>query len=124
MGPTKAIVKANTLYEAASGKLIKDGFASSRDIEDYVKHHYLALPVVDNAGNPWLLGGETDVLFPAAVNTKRWTTNACNWRVVRIAEEWASDRTNLRWNPIASVACPADRIRCAIGNDGNVEEGG
>ena len=44
MGPTKAIVKANTLYEAASGKLIKDGFASSLLSGDYVKHHDLAGP--------------------------------------------------------------------------------
>ena len=106
MGPTKAIVKDNTLYEAASGKLIKDGFANSRDIEDYVKHHYLALPVVDNAGNPGCWRGDRSIVS-AAVNTKRWTTSACNWHVVRIAAAWASDRTNLRWSPIASAACPA-----------------
>lgn len=58
MGPTKAIVKENTLYEAVGGKLIKAGFASQRDIEDYVNHHYLALPVVDNKGQPWLLDGK------------------------------------------------------------------
>lgn len=58
MGPTKAIVKENALYDAASGKMIKDGFASQRDIEDYVNHHYLLLPVVDKAGNPWLFEGK------------------------------------------------------------------
>ena len=52
MGPTKAIVKEQALYEAATGKFIKDGFANQQAIADYVKHHYLALPVVDNAGNP------------------------------------------------------------------------
>lgn len=55
MGPTKAIVKENALYEAVSGKLIQSGFTSRREIEDYVKRHYLVLPVVDNAGKPWLL---------------------------------------------------------------------
>ena len=30
MGPTKAIVTENALYEAVSGKLIQDGFANRR----------------------------------------------------------------------------------------------
>ena len=58
MGPTKAIVRDQSLYEAATGKFIKDGFASRREIEEYVNHHYLALPVVDQAGNAWLLEGK------------------------------------------------------------------
>jgi DNA-directed RNA polymerase subunit RPC12/RpoP len=58
MGPTKAIVKGNALYEAASGKFLKDGFAGLAAIQDYVNHHYLVLPVVDNAGNPWLFEGK------------------------------------------------------------------
>jgi hypothetical protein len=58
MGPTKAVIKGNTLYEAVSGKLIKDGFANQRDIEDYVNHHYLILPTVDRQGRPWLLDGK------------------------------------------------------------------
>lgn len=58
MGPTKTIVKEHALYEAVSGKFIMDGFAGRADIEDYVNHHYLALPVVDNAGQPWLLDGK------------------------------------------------------------------
>ena len=58
MGPTKAVVRDNALYEAVSGKLIRDKFASRREIEDHVKHHYLVLPVVDNAGMPWLLDGQ------------------------------------------------------------------
>ena len=33
MGPTKAIVKEQALYEAATGKLIKDGFANSRPLK-------------------------------------------------------------------------------------------
>jgi hypothetical protein len=57
MGPTKTVVKGHALYEANSGKLIKDGFAAQRDIDEYVKCHYLALPVVDNAGKPWALDG-------------------------------------------------------------------
>jgi hypothetical protein len=58
MGPTKAIVKDNGLYEVAGGKLIKEGFADRHALEDYVNHHYLTLPVLDNAGNPWLLDGK------------------------------------------------------------------
>ncbi len=63
MGPTKAIVKEQALYEAATGRFIKDGFASPLEIEEYVKHHYLALPVVDNAGNAWLLEGRPVYCF-------------------------------------------------------------
>jgi len=55
MGPTKAIVKGQALYEAVGGKLIKDGFMSQQEIEEYVNHHYLVLPVVDKQGRPWLL---------------------------------------------------------------------
>ncbi len=55
MGPTKAVVKDNGLYEAVSGKLIRDGFQDRREIEDYVNHHYVILPVVDNSGRLWLL---------------------------------------------------------------------
>ena len=58
MGPTKGIIRDQALYEAATGKFIKDGFASRLEIEDYVKRHYLALPVIDNAGNAWLLDGQ------------------------------------------------------------------
>jgi hypothetical protein len=58
MGPTKAIVKENRLYEVVGGKLIKDGFASRQELEDYVKYHYLTLPVLDNGGNLWLLDGK------------------------------------------------------------------
>ena len=58
MGPTKEIVNGSGLYEAVSGKLIKDGFASRGELEDYVNHHYLLLPVIDKAGKPWLLYGK------------------------------------------------------------------
>ncbi|MBX3333802.1 MAG: hypothetical protein KF876_06745 [Nitrospira sp.] len=57
MGPTKAIVKGQALYEVVGGKLIKDGFVNQQEIEDYVNHHYLVLPVVDKRGEPWLLEG-------------------------------------------------------------------
>ena len=55
MGPTKAIMKENRLYEVVGGKLIKDGFATRQELEDYVNHHYLTLSSTGNAGNPWLL---------------------------------------------------------------------
>jgi predicted Zn-ribbon and HTH transcriptional regulator len=29
-----------------------------RDLEDYVNHHYLILPVVDKQGRPWLVDGK------------------------------------------------------------------
>lgn len=58
MGPTKVIVNGSGLYEAVSGKLVKGGFANRREMEDYVNHHYLVLPVIDNAGRPWLLDGK------------------------------------------------------------------
>ncbi len=58
MGPTKAIVKGQALYEALRGKLIKDGFTNRQDIEEYVSRQYLTLPVVDQQGRPWLLDGK------------------------------------------------------------------
>jgi len=58
MGPIGAIVKENRLYEMVRGKLIKDGFAGRQEFEAYVNHHYLTLPVFDNAGNPWSLDGK------------------------------------------------------------------
>ena len=58
MGPTKAIVKGQVLYEALGGKLIKDGFMNQQDLESYVNQHYLVLPVVDNKGQPWLFDGK------------------------------------------------------------------
>ncbi len=58
MGPTKTIVRDNALSEAVSGKLIKDGFQTVKELEDYVKGHYLALPVIDNTGKLWRLDGQ------------------------------------------------------------------
>ena len=58
MGPTKAIVKGQALYDAVSDKLIQDGFANRQALEEYVKHHYIAVPVLDNAGKPWQLDGK------------------------------------------------------------------
>jgi predicted RNA-binding Zn-ribbon protein involved in translation (DUF1610 family) len=58
MGPTKAVMKGSNLHEAVSGKLIKEGLTSHKDIKDYVDHHYLVLPVVDKKCRPWLLDGK------------------------------------------------------------------
>ncbi|MBL8044262.1 MAG: hypothetical protein JNL86_15235 [Nitrospira sp.] len=58
MGPTKAVVKQQALYHAVSGKLIHSGFPSYRALADYVKQHYIVLPVHDNAGKPWQLDGQ------------------------------------------------------------------
>jgi rubredoxin len=57
-GPTKVIVKHEGLYEATTGKLIKDGLATRKAIEDYAAHHYIALPVVDRAGRAWSFEGK------------------------------------------------------------------
>ena len=58
MGPTKAIVKENRLYEVVGGKLIKDGFASRQELEDYVNRHYRDIAGTRQSGNPWLLEGK------------------------------------------------------------------
>lgn len=63
MGPTKAVIKDNALYEAQSGKLIKDGFKDRKELGDYVNHHYVALPVSDNEGRPWALDGKLIYCF-------------------------------------------------------------
>jgi len=57
-GPTKVVVKENALYDARTGKVIQDGLKTRKELEDYAAHHYVALPVVDNAGKPWLLDGK------------------------------------------------------------------
>ena len=58
MGPAKVIVKGDALHDAQTGKLIKDGLSTQKAREDYAAHHYIALPVVDNTGKPWMLDGE------------------------------------------------------------------
>ena len=58
MGPTKAIVQGQSLHEAVSGKLIRDGFTSQQAMEDYVRQHYIVMLVRDNAGQPWQLDGK------------------------------------------------------------------
>ena len=58
MGPTKVIVKDGAIYDAKTGKLLKDGLTTHEDIRDYADHHYIALPVVNKACEPWLLDGE------------------------------------------------------------------
>lgn len=57
MGPTKAMVKGDALYDVKTGGLIKSGLATRKEQEDYALHHYLVLPVLDNAGRPWLIDG-------------------------------------------------------------------
>ena len=55
MGPTKVIIKGDALYEVKTGKLITKGLATLQDTQEYSAHHYIALPVLDNTGQPWLL---------------------------------------------------------------------
>jgi hypothetical protein len=58
MGPTKVIVKGDALYDVKTGRLIMDGLATRKEQEDYAMHHYIALPVRDNAGQNWFLDGK------------------------------------------------------------------
>ena len=58
IGPTKVSVKSDALYDAKTGKLIKDGLATLEAKAEYAAHHYIALPVVDNARLPWNVEGQ------------------------------------------------------------------
>jgi hypothetical protein len=58
MGPTKAIVKSDAIHDVKTGILIKSGLATRKAQEDYALHHYLVLPVLDNAGRLWSLNGK------------------------------------------------------------------
>lgn len=66
MGPTKAVTNGTALYDAVSGRLIKAGFANLQEVEAYVNHHYLALPVTDDSGRPWVLDGKLVYCFRGA----------------------------------------------------------
>src|SRR5437867_13058372 len=57
-GPTKVVVKGDALYDAKTDKLIKDGLKTRKELEDYAAHHYITLPVMDNAGKSWQLDGK------------------------------------------------------------------
>ncbi len=57
-GPTKVIIKDNGLYDAKTGKLVRDALATRKEIEDYAAHHYIALPCVDFAGGAWSFDGQ------------------------------------------------------------------
>ena len=58
MGPEKAFVKADAIYAAKTGKLLKSGLSSSAAVKQYADHHYIVLPETDNAGRPWELDGQ------------------------------------------------------------------
>jgi hypothetical protein len=55
MGPTKALLKDNEIYEATRGTILKDGFANHDEVTHYVNHHYVVLPAHDNHGSPTVL---------------------------------------------------------------------
>ncbi len=59
MGPTKVIVKGDAIYDALTGKLIQDGLSTPQALQDYASHHYIVLPEVDKAGQPWELDGKS-----------------------------------------------------------------
>lgn len=58
MGPTKTIVKGTGIYDARTGKVIKEGLSTQQAIQDYAAHHYIVLPEVDHQGHPWELNGQ------------------------------------------------------------------
>lgn len=58
MGPTKVIVKGDALYDARTDQLIRDGLTTPHAMREYARQHYIVLPEVDNAGQPWELGGQ------------------------------------------------------------------
>ena len=58
MGPTKVIVKGDTLCDAHTGKLIHNGLATPEARQEYANRHYIVLPEVDRAGCPWELDGQ------------------------------------------------------------------
>jgi hypothetical protein len=63
MGPTKAVVKGNAIYDARTGKLIQSDLGSTDAVQDYARHHYMVLPETDKAGRPWELNGEPVFCF-------------------------------------------------------------
>jgi hypothetical protein len=66
MGPTKVVIKQDALYDAKSGKQIRKGLSTLKQIQDYAARHYIALPVVDKAGRPWVLDGKPVYCFHGA----------------------------------------------------------
>jgi predicted RNA-binding Zn-ribbon protein involved in translation (DUF1610 family) len=57
MGPTKAVVKGGGLFEARSGKLIYRQVSTGPELSEYAGRHYVVLPELDKAGQPWELDG-------------------------------------------------------------------
>ena len=53
MGPTKAIVKGDALYDGKTGKLIQAGLSNRQAMETYASHHYIVLPERDKTGKFW-----------------------------------------------------------------------
>jgi hypothetical protein len=57
MGPTKAVVKGDGLFEARSGKLLYYRVSTGPELVQYAGGHYIVLPEVDKSGQPWELDG-------------------------------------------------------------------
>jgi len=58
MGPTKVIVKGDAIHDVQTGKLIQSGLPTPEARQEYANHHYIVLPVADNAGRQWELDGQ------------------------------------------------------------------
>jgi hypothetical protein len=63
MGPTKAFIRNNAIYDVKNEKLIQMDFANLREMERYITRHYIVLPEVDKAGKEWKLDGKRVYCF-------------------------------------------------------------
>ena len=87
MGPTKAVVRGDGLFEARSGKLIYRQVSTGPELAEYAGRHYVVLPEVDKAGEPWELDGSRCTVFMVHA-MKRWTISRAMWPAAPIAAEW------------------------------------
>jgi hypothetical protein len=102
MGPTKTIVKGTAIYDATTGKILKDGLLTREAMQDYAAHHYIVLPEVDHQGRRWELNGQPvyclhGVHYETLDNQKVHLArcNGCGGMGIRV-EEVSVDRDCLR----------------------------
>jgi hypothetical protein len=102
MGPTKTIVKGTAIYDATTGKILKDGLLTREAMQDYAAHHYIVLPEVDHQGRRWELNGQPvyclhGVRYETLDNQKVHLArcNGCGGMGIRV-EEVSVDRDCLR----------------------------
>lgn len=72
MGPNKAIVRGDAIYDARTGRLIQDGLTNEHVLTDYASHHYLVLPEVARQDSHGCSMVNPCTAFKA-LGTRRWT---------------------------------------------------